>query len=145
MYAVLSDGWCYPVWVVGASHMRAVDPGWPAPGTRLHHAVGAWPFVVRDTTSVTLAEPNRRLQLLARGWPAGEALVDLQLTPDAAGTTVTMDEIPASGPLRWVHNRLQDALIYRRNVESLGRLTALVEGRVADPLPELPSTAQRRE
>jgi hypothetical protein len=28
--AVLHDGWTYPVWVVGASRMRGVDPGWPA-------------------------------------------------------------------------------------------------------------------
>jgi hypothetical protein len=30
VFAVLHDGWTYPVWVVGASRMRDVDPGWPA-------------------------------------------------------------------------------------------------------------------
>jgi hypothetical protein len=34
VFAVLRDGWTYPVWVVGASRMRDVDDGWPAPGTR---------------------------------------------------------------------------------------------------------------
>ncbi|WP_181779730.1 SRPBCC family protein [Pseudonocardia pini] len=44
VFAVLSDGWSYPLWVVGVTHMRAVDQGYPAVGTRLHHSVGTWPF-----------------------------------------------------------------------------------------------------
>jgi hypothetical protein len=30
VFAVLHDGWIYPVWIVGASRMRDVDDGWPA-------------------------------------------------------------------------------------------------------------------
>ena len=41
VWAVLADGWLYPLWVVGASRMRDVDDHWPAPGARLHHSVGA--------------------------------------------------------------------------------------------------------
>jgi hypothetical protein len=40
VFAVLRDSWTYPVWVVGASRMRDVDDGWPAPGTKLHHSFG---------------------------------------------------------------------------------------------------------
>ena len=40
VWEVLSDGWLYPLWVVGASRMRAVDEHWPALGARLHHSVG---------------------------------------------------------------------------------------------------------
>ena len=32
VYAVLADGWLYPLWVVGATHMRQVDAHWPAVG-----------------------------------------------------------------------------------------------------------------
>lgn len=35
VFAVLTDGWLYPLWVVGASHMRRVDADWPAVGTRI--------------------------------------------------------------------------------------------------------------
>lgn len=44
VFAVLADGWLYPLWVVGASHMRQVDEGWPAVGTRIHHSVSPWPL-----------------------------------------------------------------------------------------------------
>ena len=50
VFAVLRDGWTYPVWVVGASRMRSVDEGWPAPGSKLHHSFGAWPLLLNDTT-----------------------------------------------------------------------------------------------
>jgi len=35
VFDILADGWLYPVWVVGASHLRDVDTGWPQPGSRL--------------------------------------------------------------------------------------------------------------
>lgn len=43
VWSVLSDGWLYPLWVVGASRMRDVDEDWPAVGSRIHHSVGVWP------------------------------------------------------------------------------------------------------
>ncbi len=52
VWKVLSDGWLYPLWVVGATRMRDVDEGWPAVGTRLHHSVGSWPLMLDDTTEV---------------------------------------------------------------------------------------------
>jgi hypothetical protein len=32
VFDVLSGGWLHPVWVVGASRMRAVDDAWPKEG-----------------------------------------------------------------------------------------------------------------
>ena len=52
VFAVLAEGWLYSDWVVGTSHVRAVDQHWPDAGTRLHHATGVWPLVVRDETVV---------------------------------------------------------------------------------------------
>lgn len=127
VWDVISDGWTYASWVVGASHIRAVDAGFPAPGTQVHHAFGVWPAVVRDTTVAQDAEPGRHLRMKARGWPAGEAVIDLTLTADGDQTVVTMVEEPVSGPGKWLHNPLADRVLHRRNTEALNRLRALVE------------------
>lgn len=71
VFGVLADGWLYPLWVVGASHLRDVDSGWPAEGMRIHHSVGPWPLVVQDATRVIAEEPGRMLELDARVWPTG--------------------------------------------------------------------------
>ena len=77
VFAVLRDGWTYPVWVVGASRMRSVDEGWPAPGTRLHDSFGAWPLLLNDTTEVLELDPGQRLVLEAGGRPIGNARVEI--------------------------------------------------------------------
>jgi hypothetical protein len=127
VFATLAEGWFYSNWVVGASHVRAVAATWPAVGSRLHHASGAWPLVARDETVVESVEPGRSLGLLARGRPFGEARVLIELAAAPGGSTVTMAEAPVSGPGKWLHNPLTEALLARRNTESLARLAALVE------------------
>jgi uncharacterized protein YndB with AHSA1/START domain len=127
VYAVLADGWAYGQWVVGTSHVRAVDADWPATGSKLYHAVGAWPLVVRDHTEVQESSPGRRLLLTARGWPFGEAEVDIRLEPEGTGTKVTIREEPVGGPGWLLRNPVGDALLHRRNVECLARLAALAE------------------
>src|SRR5215203_3451914 len=67
VWAVLSDGWLYPVWVVGAARMREVDDHWPAVGARLHHSVGLWPLLIDDNTEVLESERDRLLRLRTRG------------------------------------------------------------------------------
>ena len=129
VFGWLADGWHYVQWVVGTSHVRAVEPDWPAAGSRLHHAVGPWPLAVRDYTEVRAMEPDRRLQLRARGWPLGEADVDIVLTPVGAGTRVSITEQGVGGPGWLLRNPAGQALIRRRNAESLARLAALVEQR----------------
>jgi uncharacterized protein YndB with AHSA1/START domain len=81
VFAVLADGWTYPLWVVGATHMREVDPNWPAVGSRLHHSVGTWPLQIHDITQVRAAEPGQLLELHARAWPSGAARVRITLAP----------------------------------------------------------------
>ena len=131
VFAVLSDGWTYSNWVVGTSHMRAVEAHWPALGSRLFHASGAWPAVVRDDSVVTEVEPGRVLQLQAHGRPFGEATVRLELDPEGDGCRITMTETPTAGPGKWLHNPLSEAILVRRNTESLARLCALAERRTA--------------
>jgi uncharacterized protein YndB with AHSA1/START domain len=127
VFAVLGNGWYYSNWVVGTSHMRAVEADWPAVGSRLHHASGAWPLVTRDETVVEVMVPDRTLVLLARGRPFGEARVMLELRADGAGTQVTMTETPVSGPGKWLHNPATEHLLRARNVEALARLAAICE------------------
>jgi hypothetical protein len=130
VFAVFADGWLYPLWVVGASHMRDVDPGWPAVGTRIHHSVGPWPLSVRDVTRVVAVEPGRMLELDARVWPTGAARVRLILTPEGDSRThVTMGEVFDRGPAGRLPMPVQAALMRPRNIESLRRLADIAEHR----------------
>ena len=132
VWSVLADGWLYPLFVVGAARMRDVDEDWPAVGSRLHHSVGSWPVMVDDTTEVLEVDEGRRLLLLARAWPAGQAHVEISLEPSGSkpgGTVVTMVENATSGPGALVPKALQDPQLHLRNVETLRRLAYVVEGR----------------
>jgi uncharacterized protein YndB with AHSA1/START domain len=129
VFDTLADGWTYTNWVVGTSHMRAVEDQWPAVGSRLFHAAGAWPMMTRDETVVKSVEPGRRLELTARGRPFGEASVVIELADQDGGCRVTMHETPVAGPGKWLHNPATEALLVRRNTESLARLAALCERR----------------
>ncbi|MFI7585552.1 SRPBCC family protein [Spongisporangium articulatum] len=130
VFDVLSDGWLYPMWVVGASRMREVDDGWPAVGTRLHHSVGAWPLLLDDTTEVLESHRPRLLKLKARAWPFGEAHVILEIQDDGrGGSVITMQEDAVSGPGTLVPQPLRQLGIVPRNEEALDRLAYLLEGR----------------
>lgn len=129
VYAVLADGWTYGLWVVGAARIRYVDPGWPAEGSRIHHAVGAWPALLQDTTHSTGAEPPRRLSLRARAWPAGEAVVELEVQPHDEGSVTIMRERAVSGPASLVPSVVEAPLLKWRNSETLRRLAFIAEGR----------------
>ena len=134
VWAVLSDGWLYPVWVVGATRMRDVDEAWPAVGTALHHSAGVWPLVIDDETRVLDSEPGRSLRLRAKGWPAGEAEVLIELE-DLGGTTrVSIHEKAVSGPGSLMPQFVEAPLMKLRNTETLNRLAHVVEGRVARTL-----------
>ncbi len=52
LFAVLSDGWLYPIWVVGAARMRDVDEQWPQEGSQIHHSLGIWPVMIHDETKI---------------------------------------------------------------------------------------------
>lgn len=130
VWDVLMDPDSYGHWVVGSSHIRAVDPDWPQPGSRFHHSVGIPPLTLSDHTTVVEIEPPARLVLTAKARPLGTARVEMLLRPTAAGTHITMLEDPGdslSRPL--LGNPLSQRLIAKRNEESLRRLRRLAEER----------------
>src|SRR6187549_195468 len=92
VWDVLADGWLYPLWVVGATRMRAVDDEWPRTGAKLHHSAGVWPVVLDDNTEVLDCREGQFLGLRARGWPMGEAEVAITLTPSGGRTDVEIVE-----------------------------------------------------
>ena len=131
VWDVLADGWLYPLWVVGATRMRAVDDGWPAPGSKLHHSAGVWPLVLNDDTEVVDSVPGHRLDLRAKGWPMGEAVVSITLEPEDVRTGVAIVEDVVKGPGTLMPEPVRGPMIAWRNVESLRRLAFLAEGRAA--------------
>ena len=129
VWQVLSDGWLYPVWVVGATRMRDVDAAWPAQGSRIHHSAGVWPVIVNDETRVESVEVGRLLRLRAKGWPLGEADVVIELEPVRGGTRVRIREDAAAGPGKLVPKVLRAPVMKWRNSETLRRLAFIAEGK----------------
>jgi hypothetical protein len=129
VWDVLSDGWLYPLWVVGASRMREVDDSWPEVGAKLHHSVGVWPALLDDNTEVTDCEKLRMLALRARAWPFGEAQVILRLNEYGGGTRVVIEEDAVSGPGKLVPQPARAPGLKWRNVETLRRLAYIAERR----------------
>ncbi len=143
--AVLADGWNYADWVVGAVHIRNVDPTWPQPGSRVHHRVGAWPLTINDNTEVISWDPDHSLLLRARLWPFGEATVHLTWqAADPATCRVRMEEQFVDGPALALRNQIGDVVLHARNKEALVRLGHLTRkypnssvDRQAAPLPDM--------
>jgi hypothetical protein len=131
VWSVLSDGWLYPLWVVGASRMRDVDDSWPQPGAKLHHSVGTWPMLLDDDTESIECQAGSLLHLHAHAWPAGRADVTIRLRPQGPETEVVMEEQATVGPAAAVPRVAQDPLLRWRNTESLRRLAYLAERRAA--------------
>lgn len=130
VFAELADGWAYTGWVVGAVHIRDVDADWPAPGCKIHHKVGCWPLSVADETESLECEPDRRLMLQARGWPLGEATVEILLEEQGENRTlVTLREAPTAGPASQLDNPAVRWLLKVRNAETLRRLRDRAEHR----------------
>lgn len=129
VFAILTDGWSYAAWVVGASRIRDVDPPWPEPGGRIHHSVGAWPVLVDDTTSSLEYEPLQRLRLRIRAWPAGHGEVEFRATETPEGCRLVMTETAVSGPVSLLPSFVADPLLHTRNAEVLRRLKLLAEHR----------------
>ena len=127
VWDVLADGWTYSQWVVGNSRMRAVDPDWPAPGSRIMHSIGVWPAVINDETIAEKSVPLEELVLHAKGRPFGGARVILRLSDIPDGCRVEMEEFPVSGLAAIMPHRLSDIAAWPRNQESLWRLGAVAE------------------
>jgi hypothetical protein len=127
VWAVLSDGWVFPLWVVGASRIRAVDADWPNEGSRIHHSVGLWPLLLNDETRSLSCHPGRELRLEARALPLGRAEVLIRLHDLPRGCRIEIIEHFVSVPLRAIPPAAQHVAVHPRNVESLRRLAFLAE------------------
>jgi hypothetical protein len=136
VWSVLADGWMYATWVVGACRIRAVDENWPAPGTQIHHSVGAWPVLINDTSTVLKSDPARDLVLRARAWPAGEATVHVSI--EALGperSRIHLREDAVAGPAKLLPQSVRQLSLIPRNTESLRRLALIAGGRHRVPAP----------
>ncbi len=127
VFDVLSDGWTYATWVVGAARIRKVDEGFPAHGTKIHHSVGLWPVLISDNTEVEKVEPPHEIQLRVRAWPTGEGQVNIICEPEGNQTKVTIVETAVSGPAKLIPKQIEDAILKVRNIETLKRLAYLAE------------------
>lgn len=132
VFDVFADGWLFTTWVVGASRMRGQEPGWPAVGTHLHHSFGIWPFVIDDETTMLTWEPAHRMVIQPKGWPLGEARVELLVEEHRRGCKVTIVENPVAGPGAWVPSFLMQPLLWVRNHETLRRLGWVAVGRASN-------------
>ena len=125
-FSALCDPRTYPEWLIGAKEIRAIDEGWPAPGTRFHHRVGLLgPLTVDDNTKVLEVDEPRRLVLEVRARPFGRGTVQFDVRPSGTGSEVVLEEHPI-GALRPLHGVL-DPMIAGRNTASLKKLATLVE------------------
>lgn len=133
--APLADVWdalvdvrTYPTWLIGATKIRSVDDGWPAPGTAFHHEVGfGGPFTIADRTRCDAVEPQHLLQLDVRAWPLVHGKVTFTLTPSNGGTQIDLEEHPIG-----IHRLLTPVLAplaQARNRASLERLEDRVQER----------------
>jgi len=129
VFKVLADGWSYASWVVGAARVRAVGNDWPEEGSSIHHSVGVWPVVLDDTTTVVTCAPPHHLNLRARGWPAGEAEVDITIEDEPGGCEITIRETAKKGPATLIPKHLENVALHVRNAEALDRLVFLAERR----------------
>jgi hypothetical protein len=132
VWDVLADGWKFPLWVVGASRIRAVDADWPKEGSRIHHSIGLWPLLINDTTHSLDCHPGRELRLEARATAFAKAEVIIRLHDEVRGCTIEIIEHLVTLPFTIIPRPAQRALMHPRNVESLRRLALLAERRSGD-------------
>jgi uncharacterized protein YndB with AHSA1/START domain len=126
VWEALVDGFTYDDWVVGTRHIRDVDEGFPAVGTRLHYTVGHGPLRHDGHTEVRSVDPGHCLELEIHAWPAATVLVELHVTGRSPSECeVLMTEHPHRGPLALIHNPIFDLGIKLRNVETLRRLESV--------------------
>lgn len=130
VWAVLSDGEAFKLWVAGCQDIRGVEGSWPDVGSSIHHRVGVGVFTVADSTSVEEAKPNARLVLRARVRPLGIARIELELEPVGNDATkVVIREAPVEGPASRIPDGVVRPLLDVRNEATLRRLKRVAEER----------------
>src|SRR5690349_12356520 len=132
VWGVLANGWRYADWVVGAKRIRAVDPEWPAVGSRFHHKVGVGPVEIKDSSVSEAVDDGHAISLRVKAFPAGAARVRIIINgTDDGGTEIKMEEHPIEGFARRWDNPVQGAALWVRNKESLRRLARVAEKEAA--------------
>jgi uncharacterized protein YndB with AHSA1/START domain len=131
LFAILADPWSYARWVSGTQEVRAAEPDWPRPGTRLWHLFGRWPVGGPGVTAVLACEPPHRLVLRADVRPL--ALVRATLSVQRAGTRslVRIQEDMIDGWARWFGPA--SALVQRRRNAASLRSLAGIAGTASAP------------
>jgi len=129
VFAALADPTTYPTWLAGASDVREVEDGWPAPGSKFFHQVGVGPFTLRDSSMVLDIVPDRSLRLAVRARPVISAVVTFTLVGDDERCVVTFEEEPAHRLIGNLVRPVLDPITHVRNHWSLERLDELVAGR----------------
>lgn len=126
----LIDPRTYPAWLAGAQRIRAVDPDWPAVGSRFHHRVGWGPLHLDDSTAVVRVDRPNELTLRASVGPLGKVLVRFRLH-GSRPTVVVFDEAPERGLVRVLGTTIGrmalKAGIWGRNTVSLQQLRDDIE------------------
>ena len=122
VFDVLDDAYSYPRWVVGTRRVRRVDPGWPAIGSKFHHAVGTAAGEIHDSSKVLERNRPNHLALEVRFRPIGVARVELDVEAADSGSVVTIRESPLSGPVAWLPKLVSEPLLTLRNALALQRL-----------------------
>ncbi|UCZ88049.1 SRPBCC family protein [Gordonia sp. WA4-43] len=126
VWSVLSNGWLYASWVVGASRIRNVDHTWPQPGSKIYHSAGVWPALLNDETESVESKAGL-LELSAAGWPFGRARIRMTIEKDGDGSLIGMEEFVETPPLRWIPPTIQETVMSPRLNECLKRLAMLAE------------------
>ena len=132
VFEVLLDPTTYPRWFVGAQSIRAVDPDWPAVGSKFHHRIGVGPLTIRGSTSVLRNDRPSELMLGAGLGPLGEATVRFTVEPHGGRSRVTVEEEPRNGLLRVAWGVLRPVIhlgLWGRNAVSLSSLDTEVLNR----------------
>ena len=128
VFRALADPWVFPTWVVGASRLRGADGHFPEPGSRLHHSVGVWPFVLNDETAVEEWDPPRRFVIEAKTRPVGTERVVMEVQPRGSGCVVRMEERAITGIASRIPTVIADPILWIRNREALRRLEWVARG-----------------
>lgn len=128
-WSIVADARGYAFWVIGADDVEHFDGDWPDQGATFHHAQGAKPVRLHDTTSVLACDPPRRLELEVRARPLFVGIVTLTFTPRDGGTDITINERATGGLAGLIPDVAASPLIAMRNAESVRRLAAMAWAR----------------
>ena len=124
VFAVLSDPYRYPEWVLGTTEVVSADGSWPKAGSSFDYRAGPPPLVWPGSTEVVDVDPPRRL-VLQTTLPIGGVHIDIEIHPADEGSTIFITEHATVPSLR---HPLEPAF-HLRNTFTLPSLKANVEGR----------------